>query len=71
MPVELSDDEARELYDVLGYATQHVKGEERAQAALRFDDKPPEYSPLAVRLMAARNLLGERVALLPNPPPTG
>jgi len=64
---ELTDEELRELYEVLNRCQQHIKHQEQAKAALDFDDKPAPYSPLARRLMAVRNLVGEKVARLPTP----
>ena len=64
---EFDDGELQELYEVLNRCQQHLKHEEQARAALDFDDKPPAYSPLARRLMAIRNLVGEKVARLPPP----
>jgi hypothetical protein len=66
MPVEFSDEELRELYEILNRCQQHLKHEEQAAAALKFNDKPPKYSPLTVRLMDLRNELGEKVARLPQ-----
>jgi hypothetical protein len=63
--VEIGDDELRELYEVLNRCQQHLKHTEQARAALDLDDKPPTYSPLARRLMAVRNTVGEKVAQLP------
>lgn len=66
MATELTDDELRELYEVLNRCQQHLKHEAQARAALDFDDKPPIYSPLVTRLMAVRNEVGEKVARLPQ-----
>lgn len=66
MVAQFSDDELRELYEVLNRCQQHLKHEEQAQAALGFDDKPVPYSPLVVRLMAIRNQVGEKVGQLHN-----
>jgi hypothetical protein len=67
MATELTDDELRELYEVLNRCQQILKHQEQARAALDFDDKPPTYSLLTRRLMAIRNLIGEQVAQLPPP----
>jgi hypothetical protein len=64
---EISDDDLRELYEVLNRCQQHLKHQEQARAALDFDDKPPAYSPLVTRLMVVRNAVGEQIAQLPPP----
>jgi len=64
MAADLTDAELRELYEVLNRCQQHLKHEEQAQAALKFDDKPPKYSPLVIRLMAVRERIGEHVSRL-------
>jgi len=64
MATELTDDELRELYEVLGGAQNFLKHYERMVAALDLDDKPAAYSPLTRRLMAVRNDVGEKVARL-------
>jgi hypothetical protein len=63
-----TDDELRELYEVLNRCQQVLKHQEQARAALDFNDKPVPYSPLAQRLMAVRNAAGEKVAQLPPQP---
>jgi hypothetical protein len=65
MATEINDDELVELYEVLNRCQQVIKHQEQARAALDFNDKPPTYSPLARRLMAIREAVGEKVALLP------
>jgi hypothetical protein len=65
MASEFTADELRELYEVLGGAQNFLKHYERMGAALTLDDKPATYSPLTRRLMAVRNLVGEKVARLP------
>jgi hypothetical protein len=68
MATEFTDDKLRELYEVLNRCQQVIKHQEQARAALDFEDKPTPYSPLARRLMAVRNDVGEKVAQLPPEP---
>jgi hypothetical protein len=64
MAVELTREELDELYEVLGGAQNFLKHYERMGAALNLDDKPAKYSPLTRRLMAVRNSVGEKVAIV-------
>jgi hypothetical protein len=66
MATEFTDDELRELYEVLNRCQQALKHQEQARAALEFTDKPAPYSPLVQRLMNVRNAVGEKVARLPQ-----
>jgi hypothetical protein len=68
MATEFTDEELRELYEVLNRCQQALKHQEQARAALDFTDKPAPYSPLVQRLMVVRNDVGEKVAQLPPEP---
>lgn len=65
MPVQLDDDEARNLYEVLNGCQRVLKYQEQAEAARQGLEKPDPYSPLVLRLMDARNSFGDKVAALP------
>lgn len=66
MAVEFTKDELHQVYEAMNRAQQFLKRREQMLSALEFDDKPAAYSPLVQAVMAARNMVGEKVGALHN-----
>lgn len=62
MAIELSDAETTEVYETLNSVGQFIKRWEQTVSATDLLGKPVEYSPLAQRVMATQQLLGDKIA---------